>query len=889
MTTNDFKKKFSKIEIPIHGVRLPEFEISNEEKREYSISEDVDNLGFLTGLCRAGFKKLKLEKDSELYNSYVARVKYELAMLDKLSFVDYMLIVWKVINYCELVDIPTGAGRGSAAGSLVLFLIGVTKIDPIKYGLYFERFISETRAKKKVVDGVIYLDGELMCDIDVDVCYYNRQKVIKYLEEELFPGRTSKISTFNTLQGKLLIKECGKIVASKQEWEVNEVSDLIEKVHGNVEDIAQTYETNEKFKAWADKYRDAYDIALKLRGLIKNKSVHASAILITYDKIENSLPMETTSGGDTICCYDMTWATLLNLKLDLLGLRNVSVVHDVCKNLDIKAFDIDIDDPIIYGALQQLDNPEGIFQVEAPTVYRSCLKIRPKNLEHLSGLMAVARPGAFQFVDDLAKYTEEGVASPLHPFFDEILEPTGGVCLYQEQLMRMANKMGFSLDESELLRRIVGKKKLKEIPKWKKKIEEKVKENNLDPAIGDIVWKIAEDSASYSFNKSHSISYAYLAAQTLFLKFKYPREFFLALLKMSRFEPNPVEVVTRVERELSDFKLRLLPPHILKSDLEFVKEGDDIRYGLLSIRGVSDKSAERLQMFIEKMDEVRHNWSNKFQVFQGSEDAGIPLGILCALIQAGALERKGSDEKRTRVVLEAQLWKLLTVREKKYCMLHGEAHDYNLHAMIKSFLVQLDEKGRPIIKESRMETIKKKYEKYKLIYLQNNKSEMFTNWYYERHLLGYSYSGSLRAVFAKKEDNLVTVHKSMNLPDGEGVKTVGIVTEALTRTSKAGNRYFQVNFSDETGETKCMVFDRSKKEYKNGRMGLDEIQLVKVANEDKMPQKGNIVIIRGTKGEDIIFGNNKTLRDGSVESCAITTQDNQIYTRLSDLEKNKKT
>ena len=277
----NFTKSFTDYDLDIHGVRLPQFEISNEYKHKAQVTEDCNNYDFLRKLCLNGFSELAVEKDTELYEKYVSRIKYELKTLKDLGFVDYVLLVWDVINFCKENDIPVGLGRGSAAGSIVLYLTGVTGIDPIKHDLYFERFISKTRAKKKEVDGVIYLDGSLMCDVDLDICYYRRQEVIKYLDEK-FVGKTSKILTLNTLSGKLLMKECGKIVAEKKETEMNEVSGLIPKTFGQVMDVKQAYEEEEKFKAWCDDNKEAYKVALKLRSLIKNKGVHASAISLSY-------------------------------------------------------------------------------------------------------------------------------------------------------------------------------------------------------------------------------------------------------------------------------------------------------------------------------------------------------------------------------------------------------------------------------------------------------------------------------------------------------------------------------------------------------------------------------------------------------------------------------
>ena len=172
-----------------------------------------------------------------------------------------------------------------------------------------------------------------------------------------------------------------------------------------------------------------------------------------------------------------------------------------------------------------------------------------------------------------------------------------GVCLYQEQMMKMAHKIGFTLDEAEILRRIVGKKKVAEVRKWKKKIREKIKENNLDKEIGDVLWKVLDDSANYSFNKSHSLAYAALSAATIYLKFKYPKEFYLSLLKMTRFEPDPISEISKIQKELRHFDMELLPPHLIKSSLDFSIEENNIRFGLLSIKGISEKSIDKLNNF----------------------------------------------------------------------------------------------------------------------------------------------------------------------------------------------------------------------------------------------------------------------------------------------------
>ena len=849
---NLFSSKFQDLDLGLHGVRLPEFSIESSYKRHLGISEDASNYDFLRALALNGFKDLNINKSSTEYKKYVDRAKYELETLKELGFIDYILLVWDVINFCKNNNIPVGLGRGSAAGSLILYLVGVTRIDPVKYELYFERFISKIRAKKQVVNGITYLDGSLMCDVDLDICYYNRHKVLEYLENK-FKGKTSKILTLNTLSGKLLIKECGKIIGEKTEEEMTNISSLIPKVYGQVKDITTAYEEVPKFKEWCDENKEVYEIALKLRDLVKNKGVHPSGVLLSYHNLDKICPTEFSSDKEAVSSFDMNWVSLFNIKLDILGLRSVSVVHDVCKNINIKIEDIDLNHESIYRNLQDLRSPHGLFQIEADTNFRVCQKVKPKNLEELSGVLALARPGALQFVDKYAKYTNYQEYEGIHPFFDDILKETGGVALYQEQLMRMAHKIGFTLDEAEILRRIVGKKKTEEIKEWKNKIEKKCKENKLPKEVGKILWKILEDSANYSFNKSHSLAYAALAAVTIYLKFNHPQQFFLSLLKMTRHEPDPIGEISKIQKEMSAFGIKLLKPHIIKSEMDFSTEGNDIRFGLLSVKGISDKS-------IEKLNSFRNKYSNKFEIFQAAEEADLNTGILCSLIQAGALS--GFNQSRSKIVLEAQLWNTLTAKEKKYAISFAEKFDFDLIKIIKHLNKFTDEKNKVIIKSTRLETIKKKYEPYLKIYNQNSKSESFANWYYEKKLLGYTYERTLKDIFSEKRGDLEYLNTIQNLPINQKVVFIGQVEETYSGTSKneKKTKYLRIKVSDETGLMTVLIFN-------------DKIENCKNLNGGKNPQEGNIIIVKGIKKEDCVFAD------------LIAIQDHEIYMKLSEVKK----
>jgi DNA polymerase III alpha subunit len=514
--------------------------------------------------------------------------------------------------------------------------------------------------------------------------------------------------------------------------------------------------------------------------------------------------------------------------------------------------DINFNDQFIYQQLQDLKTPHGCFQIEADTNFKVCKKVKPRNLEELSGVLALARPGALEFVDQYSNFTNNNQYEGIHEFFDSVLGGSGGVALYQEQLMKMSNKIGFTLDEAEVLRRIVGKKKVEEVKKWKEKIADKIKENNLAPEIGDILWRILENSANYSFNKSHSMSYAALAACTVYLKFKHPKEFFLALLEMTKHEPAPLQEISKIQKELRHFGIKLLGPHILKSETDFAIQGNDIRFGLSSIKGISEKTMDKLKNF--KSDQ-----SNKFEVFQAAKEVGISIGVLSALIQAGALD--GFSSSRSRVVLEAQLWNVLTDKEKVLSMQYGPEQDYDLLKTVKKLSESKNENGKLLIKETRLETIKKKYDPYLKIYQQNNKSESFANWFYENKLLGYSYDRSLNDIFKGKMPNLINTSEALEASNNQMVYVVGRVMESSEWISKneKKTRTFKMIVSDEFGSIPVLTFN-------------DKIDLNKSLNSDTLPKEEDVVIVKGVKKQDCLFGD------------TISIQTLKIYTKLSEVK-----
>ena len=782
------------------GVLLPKIKIEDKYYKMLSAPNSISNYDFLRRLAFKGVKDKQIDS-FENKQEYYDRAKAELTILEELGFIDYILLNWDILNYCHENEIPTGAGRGSAAGSLILYLIGVTKVDPIKYGLFFERFVSKSRARKIVDNGVTFLDGSLLADVDNDISYERRKEVIAYIENK-FKGKTCKILTMNTLSGKLCIKECGKIVGELEESKVNEVSESIPKKFGKVAPLTQAFQDSDKFREFCNAYPAVYAVARKLENLNKNTGVHPSGIAISHDELTDLMPVQKTGDGDLVSGYDMNNVSELTVKFDILGLRTLSVLQDVCKQTGVNLMDIDLSSNLIYDYLKDLQNPQGLFQIEADTNFRVCQKVKPRSLEELSAVVAIARPGALEFLQNYATYIESGNFQSVNPFFDEELSYTGGIPLYQEQLMKMAVKVGFTLDESEQLRRIVGKKKVDQIEAWKQKIEDKIKENNLTEEIGNVLWKVAEDSANYSFNKSHSISYAILAAWTVYLKFNYPKEFFLSLLKSTQYEPDPHEEISKISKELIYFDMRLLAPDLIKSDSDFKIENRDIRYGLNSIKGISTKVLESL------IDFRQNSFSNKYDLFIAAKESGLNIGALSALIQAGALDSLSTD--RCRLVLEAQTFNILTDREKIQFVNIGSKYNYDILNSIKDVVSKdmIGDDNKKIMTPKRFETFKKKYEPYKEIYEKNIKHHKFANWFFEKKLLGYSYSYNIRDIFKDSDDKRFTSSLEFRATENNSnIRVVGWVSEAEKRTSRNQNKYLKINLQDELGSITGMLMD----------------------------------------------------------------------------------
>lgn len=458
---NDYSQKLAEnnqaYDTPmLEGVILPKADILESEAVELGLPKNCSSFDFLKALCEQGLKKFGIDKFPN-FEEYKKRLDYELEVLEACGFIDYMLLNREIIQFCNSTGIPIGDGRGSAAGCLVFYLIGVTGIDPLEHNLIFERFVSMARAQKKIgKDGCVYLDGGLLADCDLDISYSDRSKVVDFVFHR-FDGNACKILTVSTLSGKLCIKETMKLVGGYHEEDTKIISDLIPKKYGVVRPLSEAYETSKDFKAFCDENEKVYSISLKLENLNKNTGVHPSGIAICAFPLRETMPLQTTKEGDLVSGFEMGEVAEIMTKFDLLGLRTLTQIKETCDMLGISHKEIDYKNPEIYKYINEYLMPKGLFQIESDTNYRVAQVVAPDNLDELSDVVALARPGALAYVNDYVKAKNTGEMRPSgDDYMDSLLGQTKGILLFQETLMNIAHKIfGFTLERADALRKCV--------------------------------------------------------------------------------------------------------------------------------------------------------------------------------------------------------------------------------------------------------------------------------------------------------------------------------------------------------------------------------------------------------------------------------------------------
>lgn len=836
-------------------VRLPDIKIDKKYKKSAGLADSASNAEFLAKISEIALVKKINGFDSKKQQIYKNRLKFELELVDKLSFTDYFLLVWKVINKMKEIGAFVDYGRGSCAGSLVFYSLGVTGVDPIEKNLLFARFISEVRSKKKVIDGVTYLQGDLAPDVDLNLGGA-RDEIIEWLNKE-YEGKVCQIAALGTLTGKVLIKEVYKTLEGVSEQEANRVSNLIDKHFGIVEDIEKMPEKNKEFKEWSEQHPETFLVALKLRDLIKYKGSHASGYFIACDDLNSSFPLELNKEKALSLSFEMKTAAKLGIKLDCLGLTTNQIIQEVLSGTSEAIEDINPkleSDPLIYDQYQHGTLlPYGLYQISADCAYKAVEVIKPKNINELSDLNAIARPGALAYLDG---YVKNETLCP-HSAFEKILKPTRNYCLYQEQMIQMAVAIGFTPEEGELIRRVVGKKLVDEVKTWKERIYQKCKDNGFNVEIGDLFWKILDDSSKYSFNASHATATAYLSALTTYLKYKYPLQFYTACLNNIHNFPNPVEHLSQIAKEVEFFGIKITPPTIANPELRFTYNSkNEILMPISSIKGISKKAISKLKQF-KVVD------ANKLEIFKAAEDAGIARNIFSSLVLAGGMDSYLAGATRSKLLLEFILYKQLTDKEKLYLTDYFEKCGHSIFDAVKYINeVAKDEKGKPLMKDSRRETLRNFIIPHWKMFQQNEKNIDLAYYFFERELLGFAHTKSLMDIYSPSVTDLIDIREATNSNEKQYCRVIGNVTDVKKGVSKKGTEYLKISITDEKDSITCMLFNT--KQNRN----IENCQ----ETNGRLPEEKDIVICSGQKVGDSLF----------LDSCGI--QDVSVWLKVSQIK-----
>ena len=550
----------------------------------YPIPEKfADDDAYLRTLCEERLP----ERYSEITNEIRLRLDYELGVIHGMGYASYFLIVWDFINYARGHGVAVGPGRGSAAGSIVAYLLGITNIDPLRYALLFERFLNPERVS--------------MPDIDIDFDDINRGRVISYVKERYGEDHVAQIATFGTMGAKGAIRDVGRVL----EMSFSEVSNITKLVPSELNiTIDRALKESADFRRLYDEdesVRRVIDLARKIEGLPRNTSIHAAGVVIAKEPLTNHVPV-WISEGTLVTEFDKDDVEALGLlKMDFLGLRTLSIIEDALKNIrKSHGIDIDIDNiPLEDDLTAQMlcDGDTGaVFQMESAGMTNLVKDLQPKGFVDLIPTVALYRPGPLgsgmvtDFIDGLHGKKE---VVYMHPLLEPILKETFGVVLYQEQVMQIVQVLaGFTLGQADLLRRAMGKKKHELLMAQKESFLAGCANNGIDAPLANHIFDLLTHFADYGFNKSHSASYGLLAWQTAYLKAHYPVEFMAGVLTSIMDKTDKIPVYIRLCHQM---KIRILPPDINSSAATFSIERGAIRFGLAAVRNVGENAIAVLE------------------------------------------------------------------------------------------------------------------------------------------------------------------------------------------------------------------------------------------------------------------------------------------------------
>jgi len=619
------------LEIDFRQAQLPEFNVPPE----YNINT------YLKELCYKGLN----ERYSEVTKQLGERLEYELSVIKKMEFEPYFLIVWDFVRYAKEKGIIVGPGRGSAAGSLVAYCLNITNIDPMAYGLLFERFLNPERIN--------------MPDFDIDFCYERREEVIEYVSKKYGNDKVAQIITFGTMAARAAVRDVGRAlgipyarvdtIAKMIPWEPNITIKKALKMESRFKELMENDEDIKKL----------IETASSLEGLARHASTHAAGIVLSRKPLTDYVPLQKTAEGETCTQYAMAELEELGLlKMDFLGLRTLTVISNALKiikhtrgeKIDINK--IPLDDKKIYKMLSK-GNCAGIFQLESEGMRDLVKKIKPENIEDITALLALYRPGPLGsgMIEDFINRKKGMIEIKYaHPRLESILKETYGVIVYQEQVMKIASELaGFTLGQADILRKAMGKKQKGVMEKQRELFIKGAQKNNIKKNTAAEIFDLIAYFAGYGFNKSHSVSYAFISYQTAYLKTHYTLEYMASLLTSIMGNNDKVALYIK---ECRNMNIEILPPDINQSLVNFtVVGGKAIRFGLAAVKNVGEKAIKSI------IDEHKRNsnFTSLLDFCQRVDLRVVNKRVIESLIKCGAFDSIGARRSQLLAVLDVSL------------------------------------------------------------------------------------------------------------------------------------------------------------------------------------------------------------------------------------------
>ena len=744
----------------------------------FDVPEDHSTDTYFEYVARQGFEGRRARLETMLaqgrlkhhLEDYAERLDREIRMIQQMKFSGYFLIVWDFIRFSKQMGIPVGPGRGSAAGSLVSFAMGITDIDPLQYGLLFERFLNPERIS--------------MPDIDIDFCTRRRGEVIQYVTEKYGREQVAQIITFGTMGAKAAIKDVGRALDVKYA-DVERLTKLVPATL-NIK-LKDAIEQEPGFTEAANKdpqVKDILETARRLEGLARNASVHAAGVVISPLPLKELVPLYRTNKEEIVTQYDMSGLEKLGLlKMDFLGLTTLTIVFDALalilkhRGVTLDLSEMPLDDPKAFEIFAK-GYTSGVFQFESSGMRDILRRSQPSRIEDLCALNALYRPGPIQggMVDDFIarKHGKKEVVYDL-PELKPLLEETYGVIVYQEQVMQISNVLaGYSLGDADLLRRAMGKKKAEEMAKQRVRFLEGARAKGHPQKKVEKIFDLMEQFAGYGFNKSHSAAYAYLAYVTGYLKAHFPIEFMSALLTS---ETGNTAKVVKYINECREMNIRVLPPDVNSSDWTFTPDGDAIRFGLGPIKNLGQNAVVAIQAARAKVGRFR----SIYQFCEEVDLTAINRRMIESLTRAGAMDSLDGTRSQLMAVVDA-------------AMEHGQ----------RKWKDQLSGQGGlfgelSVEEETVGETLPKVPDWTPMEKLSG-----------EKEMLGFYVTGHPLEEHLDKVSELATYDsesiEEAKLARGAEVAVCGILTGIVRKRNKEGKLWATMQLEDRKGHLETMLF-----------------------------------------------------------------------------------